>query len=290
MSGSRHSSASKCSVARARGTAEAARARAAFSQQELELKIQRARLDLEKATLEANLQALELEKAVAAANTEAEVLKAAAEMEYDDMLSPKSALTLLEVQQRTEAYVAQHAQASLNPNAPLPDRSPLSLKESPPSRHTPASEHQPHLPRCPTSYSDSPPRVCQQQGKCARQAFPSPQFKRKLQELLSAQTDGYLPGLSYLDTPQGINPIVEKLPQILQDKWLSTGSRYKEQHRVCYPPFSFFVDFVRCEAKARNDPSFILTNNSYNHHRNERETGECEDRHICPQNRRGSNS
>ena len=193
VSGSRHSSASKCSVAgaaaRARGIAEAARARAAFSQQELELKMQKARL-------EANLQALELEKAAAAANAEAEVLEAAAQMEYDDMLSPKSAITPLEVQQRTEAYVAQHTQASpaytgqpLNPDAPHPDRSsPLSLKESPPSRHTPvlsptsahdarsvhsatqhseylpASEHQPHLPRCPTSYSYSPSRVCQQQG------------------------------------------------------------------------------------------------------------------------------
>lgn len=97
-----------------------------------------------------------------------------------------------------------------------------------------------------------------------------------LLELLSAQTDGYLPGLSYLDTPRGINPIVEKLPQNLQDKWLSTGSRYKEHHRVCYPPFSFFVEFVRCEAKARNDPSFILPNNSYSHHRNERAAGRQE--------------
>ena len=166
VSGSRHSSASKCSVAgaaaRARGIAEAARARAAFSQQELELKMQKARL-------EANLQALELEKAAAAANAEAEVLEAAAQMEYDDMLSPKSAITPLEVQQRTEAYVAQHTQASLNPNVPPPDRPPpLSLKESPPSRknpvlsptsahdsrsvhsatqhseYLPASEHQPH--------------------------------------------------------------------------------------------------------------------------------------------------
>ena len=444
VSGSRHSSASKCSVAgaaaRARGIAEAARARAAFSQQELELKMQKARL-------EANLQALELEKAAAAANAEAEVLEAAAQMEYDDMLSPKSAITPLEVQQRTEAYVAQHTQASpaytgqpLNPNAPPPDISPpLSLKESPPSRHTPvlsptsahdarsvhsatqhseylpASEHQPHLPRCPTSYSYSPSRVCQQQG-CSpgkhvsfqdhssrnniqsppyvnqapdmmdfakylarrelvttglnkfddqpesfrawqssffnatqgleltaseeldllikwlgkessdhvkriravyvsnpqaalqlswtrlQECYATPEVKESalfkrldcfprlssrensklrelsdlLLELLSAQTDGYLPGLSYLDTPRGINPIVEKLPQNLQDKWLSTGSRYKEHHRVCYPPFSFFVEFVRCEAKARNDPSFILPNNSYSHHRNERAAGRQE--------------
>ncbi|KAG5277426.1 hypothetical protein AALO_G00117470, partial [Alosa alosa] len=91
-----------------------------------------------------------------------------------------------------------------------------------------------------------------------------------LMELLSAKADGYLPGLSYLDTPRGINPIVEKLPQNLQEKWLSTGSRYKEQQRVFYPPFAFFVDFVRSQAKARNDPSFILTSNSHSHNRSER--------------------
>ncbi|KAI3356594.1 hypothetical protein L3Q82_017794 [Scortum barcoo] len=91
-----------------------------------------------------------------------------------------------------------------------------------------------------------------------------------LLELFSAKEDGYLPGLSYLDTPRGINPIVEKLPHNLQDKWLSTGSRYKEQHKVSYPPFAFFVDFIRSEAKARNDPSFTLSGNNHGHQRNER--------------------
>lgn len=94
-----------------------------------------------------------------------------------------------------------------------------------------------------------------------------------LMELLSAKDDGYLPGLSYLDTPRGINPIVEKLPINLQEKWLSTGSRYKEQYAVSYPPFSFFADFVNSEAKARNDPSFVLTNNSRPYCRNERPIG-----------------
>ena len=93
-----------------------------------------------------------------------------------------------------------------------------------------------------------------------------------LMELLSAKEDGYLPGLSYLDTPRGNNPIVEKLPPNLQEKWLSTGSRYKEHHRVCHPPFSFFADFVSSEAKARNDPSFVLMNSSRTHYHNERPT------------------
>lgn len=33
-----------------------------------------------------------------------------------------------------------------------------------------------------------------------------------LRELESAKSEGYLPGLSYLDTARGVNPIVEKLP------------------------------------------------------------------------------
>lgn len=54
-------------------------------------------------------------------------------------------------------------------------------------------------------------------------------------ELLSAKEDAYLPGLSYLYTPRGINPIVEKFPLNLQEKWLSVSSKYKEEHRVSFP-------------------------------------------------------
>ncbi|XP_068506561.1 uncharacterized protein [Syngnathus scovelli] len=80
-----------------------------------------------------------------------------------------------------------------------------------------------------------------------------------LMELLAAKNDGYLPGLAYLDTPRGIKPIVEKLPSGLQEKWLGVGSKYKERYRTSFPPFSFFVDFVYGQAKARNDPNFSLS-------------------------------
>ena len=69
---------------------------------------------------------------------------------------------------------------------------------------------------------------------------------------------------------RGISPIVEKLPINLQEKWLSTGSRYKEHYAVSCPPFSFLADFVNGEAKARNDPSFVLMNDSCSHFCNER--------------------
>ncbi|RXN19676.1 hypothetical protein ROHU_025549 [Labeo rohita] len=52
-----------------------------------------------------------------------------------------------------------------------------------------------------------------------------------LMEIESAKADGYPPGLSYLDTARGINPIVQKLPFNLQEKWLSHGAAYKESHR-----------------------------------------------------------
>lgn len=80
-----------------------------------------------------------------------------------------------------------------------------------------------------------------------------------LTELEAAKQDGYLPGLSYLDTARGVNPIVEKLPYALQEKWMMKGSHYKREFQVAFAPFSFFAEFVRTEAQARNDPSFNLT-------------------------------
>ncbi|KAL4000683.1 acetylcholinesterase [Sarotherodon galilaeus] len=81
-------------------------------------------------------------------------------------------------------------------------------------------------------------------------------------ELQAAKLDGYLPGLSYLDTARGVHPIVEKLPFHLQEKWTMVGSKFKEDHNVSFPPFAFFVEFVKRQAKARNDPSFTTPFNT----------------------------
>ena len=86
-----------------------------------------------------------------------------------------------------------------------------------------------------------------------------PKRLRELGDLLleiEAAKDGYLPGLGYLDTARGINPILEKLPFNLQEKWMVHGTKYKEKHRTVFPPFSVFADFIHAEAKMRNDPSF----------------------------------
>lgn len=65
-----------------------------------------------------------------------------------------------------------------------------------------------------------------------------------LMELEAARANGYLPGLSYLSTSHGVGPIIQKLPYNLQERWLTAGTRYKEQHGASYPPFSVFVNFL----------------------------------------------
>lgn len=83
-----------------------------------------------------------------------------------------------------------------------------------------------------------------------------------LMEIQGAKEDGYLTGLTYLDTSRGISPIIEKLPFALQEKWISAGSWYKEQNQGRFPPFEYFSDFVCSEAKKRNDPSFMNQGNT----------------------------
>ncbi|KAL3983520.1 RNA-binding protein Musashi [Sarotherodon galilaeus] len=91
-------------------------------------------------------------------------------------------------------------------------------------------------------------------------SYKDPQLLRELQDLLleidAAKSEGYIPGLLYLDTARGINPVVEKLPYAMQEKWMNYGSKYKEDHCVSFLPFSAFVAFISREAKMRNDPSF----------------------------------
>ncbi|XP_061922069.1 uncharacterized protein LOC133662256 isoform X1 [Entelurus aequoreus] len=77
-----------------------------------------------------------------------------------------------------------------------------------------------------------------------------------LMEIQGFKEDGYVTGLSYLDTSRGIRPIVDKLPYSLQEKWTSSGFLYKEHNNGCFPPFHYFCVFVCSEAKKRNDPSF----------------------------------
>ncbi|XP_062612368.1 uncharacterized protein LOC134274127 [Saccostrea cucullata] len=60
----------------------------------------------------------------------------------------------------------------------------------------------------------------------------------------------------YFDSPTGINPIVTKLPTSLQDKWTAEATKYKKRESAIYPPFTFFINFLKDMARMKNDPSF----------------------------------
>ena len=250
-------------------------------------------MDLEKATLEANLEALKLEKAAAAANAEAEIFEAAARSEYEDIGSViRSDVSSQVIQQQTEAYLKHRAQTSFSPNTPAPNTlSPPHIKETWPltrqeapelspihchdgspttPTHTKASaitpaahmidfakylgrmelvttgltkfgeeldllvkwlgkESSEHIKRIRAVHVTNPEAALRMSWTRLRECYATPEaresalFKRLdnfpcltsreniklrersdlLMELLSAKGDGYLPGLSYLDTPQG---------------------------------------------------------------------------------------
>ena len=51
--------------------------------------------------------------------------------------------------------------------------------------------------------------------------------------------------LAGYDTLGGLLPIMRKLPYKMQEKWVAAASRYKMQHRVPFPPFSVFCQFIQ---------------------------------------------
>lgn len=72
--------------------------------------------------------------------------------------------------------------------------------------------------------------------------------------------------LSYFNSSSGVAPIVSKLPYSLQDKWATRASTYKRTNEVPYPPFKYFVQFVKEMCEIRNDPAFnqfSVNNSSY---------------------------
>ena len=70
------------------------------------------------------------------------------------------------------------------------------------------------------------------------------------------ENDKYRTLLSYFDSSSGVIPIVNKLPYSLQDKWTNRAWRYKQDHKVPFPPFRVFAEFLREASRVRNDPSF----------------------------------
>ena len=86
--------------------------------------------------------------------------------------------------------------------------------------------------------------------------------------------------LSYMNTSRGVIPIVNKLPHNLQERWTTKAAKYKFDHNVPFPPFSYFVDFVREISKVRNDPGFMYESSAntgnYSYQRNKTATYKTE--------------
>ena len=82
-------------------------------------------------------------------------------------------------------------------------------------------------------------------------------------EIQSLKEDrNYSSLLSYFDTSSGINPIVQKLPNFVQRKWIDRAFNYKETYQTMYPTFEFFVSFIRKICKTLNDPSLNFVQQS----------------------------
>lgn len=62
--------------------------------------------------------------------------------------------------------------------------------------------------------------------------------------------------MAFYDSSAGVNPVVTKRPNYLQNKWTDHASRHKKSNNVMYPPFEVFVNFVGDHATRANDPSF----------------------------------
>nr|XP_034311384.1 uncharacterized protein LOC117684234 [Crassostrea gigas] len=80
----------------------------------------------------------------------------------------------------------------------------------------------------------------------------------KIESLMDNST--FSTSLSYFNSSIGVNPIINKLPFHLQEKWTAKASNYKKLNKVPFPPFSYFVTFVREMSEIRNDPAFVFTN------------------------------
>lgn len=65
----------------------------------------------------------------------------------------------------------------------------------------------------------------------------------------------YLPGLSCLNYPNVIRPIIERLPNFLRSKWEKEIITYAAKHQDAYPTFHVFASMVQQPARKKNHPN-----------------------------------
>lgn len=83
------------------------------------------------------------------------------------------------------------------------------------------------------------------------------------------ENDLYANMYGYFDSPMGVNPIIAKLPVHIQNKWSDRGRKFKVSHSVTFPPFTFFVSFIKEMCSLYNDPSFRHDQSTQKGHREE---------------------
>ncbi|KAJ8038196.1 hypothetical protein HOLleu_15541 [Holothuria leucospilota] len=100
------------------------------------------------------------------------------------------------------------------------------------------------------------------------QSFPTigPSKRKEPQTLADLCTDAaaqmaYLPGLSILNYPQTMYPILEKLPEHIHNNWRKAVSRSKLNSGT-YPTFQQFTEFLRVTAQMYNDPDLYPTDDT----------------------------
>ena len=93
-----------------------------------------------------------------------------------------------------------------------------------------------------------------------------------LMEVQSAKEDDYFPGLTYLDTARGVNPIIEKLPHSLQERWITKGSRFKKKITSVSLRSPSLWNLSALRPKPGTTPSFAFSSSSSGPMRSERFT------------------
>ncbi|KAJ8375796.1 hypothetical protein SKAU_G00063760 [Synaphobranchus kaupii] len=285
-SSSQHSSKSSVSVAavEARARAEAARAKANYAKRQIDVEVEKARIDMEKTRIHATLNALKEEAynstradgpSHVSTSRPSDVSDLAAYLARRDLVL--SGLKTFD--NRPENYLSWKAgfhNAIEGLNLKPSEQLELLIKWL-------GGESLQHAKRIRAVQVNYPTTGLNMVWQRLDRSYGSPeaieaslfarldnfqwiqnkdyQWLQELADLLfeveSAKWEGYLPGLNFLDTARGVNPIVEKLPHNLQEQWVIRGSKYKKEHQTPYPPFSFFVEFVHDHAEMRTDPSFI---------------------------------
>ena len=69
----------------------------------------------------------------------------------------------------------------------------------------------------------------------------------------------HLPGLSCLNYPNVIRPIVAKLPKFLRSKWKKEIVKYANKHQDSYPSFLVFTSMVQDQARTKTHPNVLAS-------------------------------